>query len=48
MARNDGNNYAVARNGTYTRTQIANIERHNERKNESYQNQELPKPRYFT
>lgn len=38
MARNDGKSYCVARNGQYTRTKIGNIERHNERKNETYQN----------
>lgn len=38
MARNDGKNHCVARNGQYTRTKIGNIERHNERKNEVYQN----------
>lgn len=41
MARNDGKNYAVARNGKYTRSQIGNIERHNERKNENYQNADI-------
>ena len=41
MARNDGVNRTVARNGTYTRAQIGNIERHNERKNELYQNTDI-------
>lgn len=41
MARNDGKDYSVARNGKYTRSQIGNIERHNERKNETYQNTDV-------
>ncbi len=41
MARNDGKDRTVARNGDYTRSQIGNIERHNERKNESYQNADI-------
>ena len=41
MARNDGTNRTVARNGTYTRLQVGNIERHNERKNELYQNTDI-------
>lgn len=41
MARNDGKDYSVARNGKYTRSKIGNIERHNERKNETYQNTDV-------
>lgn len=41
MARNDGQNRAVARNGKYTRSQVHNIERHNERKNKSYENTDI-------
>ena len=41
MARNDGNDYSVARNGKYTRSKIGNIERHNERKNQLYQNTDI-------
>ncbi|MFI3213807.1 MAG: plasmid recombination protein [Eubacteriales bacterium] len=41
MARNDGKDRTIARNGDYTRSQIGNIERHNERKNESYQNADI-------
>lgn len=41
MARNDGIDHAFARNGKYTRGQICNIERHNERKNEIYQNTDI-------
>lgn len=41
MARNDGKDYAVARNGKYTRSKIGNIERHNERKNQLYQNTDI-------
>lgn len=41
MARNDGIDHSVARNGKYTRSQIGNIERHNERKNEIYQNTDI-------
>ncbi|MFI3249396.1 MAG: plasmid recombination protein [Eubacteriales bacterium] len=35
------NHYAVARNGEYSRSKIGNIERHNERKNEQYQNPDI-------
>lgn len=41
MARNDGIDHSLARNGKYTRGQIGNIERHNERKNEIYQNTDI-------
>lgn len=41
MARNDGKDYSVARNGKYTRSKIGNIERHNERKNQLYQNTDI-------
>lgn len=41
MARNDGKDRTIARNGDYTRSQMGNIERHNERKNESYQNADI-------
>lgn len=41
MARNDGKDYAVDRNGKYTRSKIGNIERHNERKNQFYQNTDI-------
>ena len=41
MTRNDGNDYSVARNGKYTRSKIGNIERHNERKNQFYQNTDI-------
>lgn len=41
MARNDGKDRTLARNGDYTRSQIGNIERHNERKNESYKNTDV-------
>ena len=41
MARNDGIDHSLARNGKYTRAQIGNIERHNERKNEIYQNTDI-------
>lgn len=41
MARNDGIDHSFARNGKYTRGQISNIERHNERKNEIYQNTDI-------
>lgn len=41
MARNNGKNYSVARNNRYTRSSIANIERHNERKNENYENKDI-------
>lgn len=41
MARNDGVDRSMARNGKYTRAQIGNIERHNERKNEVYQNTDV-------
>lgn len=41
MARNDGKNYSVARNAQYTRSHVGNMERHNERKNEVYQNKDI-------
>ena len=41
MARNDGKNYAVIRNAQNTRTHVGNMERHNERKNEVYQNTDI-------
>ncbi|WP_313527618.1 plasmid recombination protein [Anaerotignum sp.] len=41
MARNDGIDHSFARDGKYTRSQIGNIERHNERKNEIYQNTDI-------
>ncbi|MGL4790000.1 MAG: plasmid recombination protein [Anaerotignaceae bacterium] len=41
MARNDGKDHTIARNGDYTRSQIGNIERHNERKNEIYENSDI-------
>ncbi|MGO0985134.1 plasmid recombination protein [Clostridioides difficile] len=41
MGRNDGKDYSVARNGKYTRSKIGNIERHNERKNQLYQNTDI-------
>ncbi len=41
MARNDGKNYAVIRNAQYTRSHVGNMERHNERKNEVYQNTDI-------
>ena len=41
MARNDGKDRTNARDGKYTRANIGNIERHNERKNESYGNSDI-------
>ncbi|MFI3238921.1 MAG: plasmid recombination protein [Lachnospiraceae bacterium] len=41
MARNDGKDRTNARDGKYTRANIGNIERHNERKNEIYQNSDI-------
>ncbi len=38
MARNDGVNRTIARQGEYTRSSIQNIERHHERKNTNYDN----------
>ena len=41
MARNDGKDRTNARDGKYTRANIGNIERHNERKNEIYGNSDI-------
>ncbi len=41
MNKNSGVNHSVVRNGSYTRSQIKNIERHNERKNEVYTNPDV-------
>lgn len=41
MARGDGKNRCVIRNGCYSWPQVGNMERHNERKNTSYQNPDV-------
>lgn len=41
MARNDGTNRTIARNERYQRKDVLNMERHNERKNETYKNEDV-------
>lgn len=41
IARNDGKNRTVVRNNTYKKNSISIRERHNERKNECYQNEDI-------
>ncbi|MFI3254687.1 MAG: plasmid recombination protein [Eubacteriales bacterium] len=41
MPRNTGMDYTVVRNGEYSRSRVGNIERHNERKNQQYSNQDV-------
>ncbi|MFV0518244.1 MAG: plasmid recombination protein [Aminipila sp.] len=41
MARNDGKDRTFARNERYKRDEVLNMERHNERKNETYKNEDV-------